>query len=505
MDDLVRRVEADQSDVGRILKALFLPKQYGNNFRLASEGAGVISATGDLSQIFDVGADWAAATQVGQIASTDMMCFAFANIFRAFIYFVHNNAGANYKYDAHSNVNDVIWDTGLNVQQQTYFNDAVVDLAIPGYIAPHGNILYPGYDDKGNTYLWVDGSPLGGATNNMRVTFNLAPITTAGTVSWYYWNGKNASLWETKRFSTTAIYTMTAPPNGGAYMFVVVSNQGESTATTFGVSILGNRGCWSHHPIPEIETLSGNDPDFRFAYVNGIRVNACAFKAQNNSQEIAKNGNEISVTVAAGIPWSYIAAGSSGLSNLQNYRERSNAKGYYGVLLPDTDEDISDFFDDITPWYLAGADPVDNPVQTSFPLAERRPYKALGITAPGVDGRDFTFDVTHCIEYLTNWPIQSRDNPRTSEESLTAAIVIASTMETDYENPSHWPDIMASIGKYGARIVGLQIESPVLDAISKYHPALTIARIIGKNFVLPLEKKGFEALEKYANSKRSRR
>jgi hypothetical protein len=508
MDDLQRRLEADNSDVGRLLKALFLPKLYANNLRFASEGAGVSSATGNLSQIFDVSEDWAAATTSQQIGASDMMCFQFANPLRAFVYFIHNAAGLPYIYDATSlyGPTNLTWPCQIGMVSQSIFTGAVAN-AVPVF-QPHGTYLAPGHDDAGNTYLWVDGSPAAGATNNMQVTFTVAPATTGGVIVWYVWNGKNATLYDWTQFviATGTYVCPTAPPNGGAYMFVRVYNLVDNAVTTYSVQVIGNRGCWAHRPIPfvlEYTTTTAGEP-FR---VSGIRVNAAAFKAQNNSQEIEKNGNEISVTVASEIPWSKIAAGTAYLSQLQNYRERSNAKGYYGVLLPDSDDDISDFFDDIMP---QATSPVGTATGscTSYPLNERRPYKALGITSPSAAGRYFLFDVTHAIEYLTNWQIQSLDNPRTSEESLLAAIVIASTMETDYENPSHWETIVNTIGKFGNRAVALQTSGPgsdILDAISKFHPAMGLARQIGKNLVLPGQRQLFNAMQDYGNSKRARK
>lgn len=507
MQDLTRRLETDSSDIGRLLRGFFLPKQYGDNFRLASEGAGVSSATGNLSQMIDVGPDWEPATTAQQINQTDMMCFLFANPLRACVFFVHNSAGANYKYDCYPITNPSSTNFAMAQGQtvQTYFLYALASpTVIAPSITPHGPVLYPGYDDAGNTYLWVDNSPAGGS-NTMEVDLVPPATTTNGSITWWYWNGKSATPWETQVFVTGLHpHRPTTLPPGGAYMFVTVSNFAEPTSTSFAIAIRGSRGCWAHRPIPDIQTLAGQDPVSYMAYVNGIRVNAASIKAQNNSQELDKNGNLISVTVASGIPWSNIATGSATLSNLQNYRERTNARGYYGVLLPDSDEDISDFFDDIAPWYVGNTPSANGPVQTSFPLAERRPYKAVGINAPLNSGRTFSFDITHCIEYLTNWRLQSRDHPRTSEESLIAAIVIASTMETDYENPTHWQDILASIGKYGSRIVGYQIDAPVLDTISKFHPALTLARQIGKNVVLPLQQRGFEMLEDWANKQKKK-
>lgn len=490
MEALQKRLESDSSDVGTLLRAIFLPKIYGDNLRFASEGAGVRSATGNLSQILDVGTDWATATQTQAIPASDMMAFAFANPLRSFVYYIHNFANDAYNYIAIPNNNLANWPLPIGNTVQSYFLGASADPLLPNF-QPHGDYLAAGHDAAGNTYLWVDNSPLG--SGNMTVTLDINPGGSVGAVSWWYWNGKSATLLETQLFTgASAIYNATTIPAGGAYLFVRVSNTIGSPVTSFTLSVNGSHGVWAHRSIPQlVEYLTvAVDDVYR---VSGIRVNACAFKAQNDSQEIEKNGNLISVTVASKIPWSNIAAGTSYLSNLQNYRERSNNNGYYGVLLPDSDDDISEFFDDVIP-STQGTNTV-----ASFPLIERRPYKALGITAPIATGRNFLFDVTHCIEYLTNWQIQSLDNPRTSEESLTAAIVLASTMETDYENPTHWRDVIASIGKFGENLVGFQLEGPfsgVLDTISKFHPAMTLARVLGKNVVLPAQKGLFQEMQR---------
>jgi hypothetical protein len=507
MEALSRRLESDNSDVGRLLRALFLPKLYGDNLRFASEGAGVKSATGNLSQTVDVGTDWAAAVSTQAIPASDMMCFQFANPLRAFVYYIHNAAGLPYSYTA-TGPGFLPWTAPQGSTTQSYFTAATADVLVPPF-APHGPYVPPGYDEQGNSYLWVDQSPLGGSTANMSVTFTPAPATNGMNISWYYFNGKSATLLASLKVTAAnagPYLCPTAIPTGGAYMFVRVTNLTVVAATTFTVKVIGNRGIWAHLPIPEISTYVAiedeNDGDSVFK-VSGIRVNAAAFKAQNNSQEIEKNGNAISVTVSSKIPWSNIAAGTSYLSGLQNYRERSNDNGYYGVILPDSDEDVSEFFDDIVPQVPSG-----NEELVSYPLIERRPYKALGLTAPISTGRNFLFDVTHTIEYLTNWKVQSINNPSTSEDSLIAAIVIASTMETDYDNPTHWQDIVNSIGKYGERLVGLQTEGPLsgaLDAIAKFHPALTVARALGKNVVLPAQREVFQQMQEYgAPPKKSR-
>lgn len=506
MNALQQRLETDESDVSKILKALFLPKLYGDNFRLASEGAGIRSATGNLSQVIDVSTDWAAANTTAQIPASDMIAFLFGNTLRSFVYFYHNSTGASYAYLAQDEAGNTSWDIQPHCDIQPQFVRANSTNA-PGNISPHGQILYAGKDFQGNSYLWVDNSPLAGSTANLRVTFTAVPaVNNAISIVWYVWNGKMAVpvYWTRRLASQTFDCDQTTIPVGGAYMFVKVCTMFAGTPVsvpTFSVSVIGNRGCWAHVAIPSMYEYANGDDVPR---VNAIRVNAAAVKAQNNSTEIDKNGNLISCTVASGIPWTNFATSVSALSNLQNYRERSNAKGYYGMLLPDTDEDISSFFDDVVPYYNAA----NYDVQTTFPLTERRPYKAVGISAPVAAGRSFLFDVTHAIEYLTNWEIQAIDNPLYSEDSITAAIIVAATMETDYENPSHWQDIVNTIGRYGERVINMQLDGPlsgVMDAISKFHPAMTLARMLGKNVVLPAQRGLFQEMKNYGNSKRARK
>ena len=248
-------------------------------------------------------------------------------------------------------------------------------------------------------------------------------------------------------------------------MFASVLNE-DPTISTCTVRVRGSgQGVWCHRPVSDINTLMAN--------AFGIRVNSATVKVQNNASVMNKNGDIISVTVSKSLPWTNIASGCDTLAGLQNYRERVADNGYFGVLLPDSDEDVSEYYDDIA------ADAARNGTvsQTSYPLSERRPYKAFGITVPVAAGRSFTFDVTHTIEYITNNKLVGQGTSQFSEDSVKAAIVIASTMETDYENPSHWKDIVSSIGKYlpgtasaltsALRIFGFDDIAGLIDGRSK--------------------------------------
>lgn len=430
MEELRNRLEVDTSDVGKILRALFLPKIYGDEFRLASEGAGMKSAAANMSVNYN-SPSWDAATIDTAIPAEDLVAFLFGNALRAFILFEHNPTGANFQYALQN-----LLGTGTAFTLPLFNDTQIVPrnaLATTAY-RPHGDILFPGYDEAGNYYVWVDNGTALGA-NSLDVTLNVGPAGTAGMVTWWRWDGKHAVLHDSTQFAGAQQVYTSRPPVGGAYMFVKVSNA-DATVTSCSVTINCNQGSWGHHPVSDINTLMTN--------AFGIRVNSASVKVQNNASFNNKNGDFTTVTVSKSLPWCQIASGAQNLSLLQNYRDRPADKGYFGVILPDSDEDISEFYDDIAA--ASGRGSAIN--QFAFPLSERRPYKAIGLTVPIAAGRSFTFDVTHTIEYITNNKLVGQGVSTFSEDSVKAAIVVASTMETDYENPSHWKEIVATIGKY---------------------------------------------------------
>lgn len=455
MEELVKRLEVDQSDVGKILRALFLPKIYGDEFRLASEGAGMKSAAANMSVNYN-SANWENATADNQIPAQDLMGFLFGNALRAFILFEHNPTGQTFTYALQN-----LLGTGTSFSLPLFNNTQIVPryAASTSAYAPHGPILFPGYDEAGNYYVWVDNGTALGA-NSLDVNLNVGAAGTAGMVTWYRWDGKHAVLHDQTQFAAAQQLYTTRPPVGGAYMFAKVYTA-DATVTSCTVTINCSQGSWGHHPVSDVTTLMTN--------AFGIRVNSATVKVQNNASFNNKNGDFTTVTVSKSLPWCQIASSADNLSTLQNYRDRPADNGYFGVILPDSDEDVSEFYDDIA----ADSNRGGAINQFAFPLSERRPYKAIGLTVPIKEGRSFTWDVTHTIEYITNNKLVGQGVSQVSEDSVKAAIVIASTMETDYDNPTHWKDIVSTIGKYipgtlkalaaGLRIFGFEDPASFLE------------------------------------------
>lgn len=432
MQALAERLETVPADVAAILRAFFLPKRYGNEFRLASEGAGLPSAAANMSVAYNT-ADWDQVITAGVLPAADFMVFLFANPLRSFILYTPNPSGQPYAYALQpQNIASGVFTVPRAIEIALFPRFATPTTAFQ----PHGQILFPGYDEGGRQYLWVqeaDGAALG-----MHVTLGAA-ATFAGVnwVSFYAWDGKHPRLLQKTKLAigdTDVWLTAAALPPGGAYVYATVF--WVELPTTAAVEIRGSNEVFGHRPVSNIQTL------IQQAY--GIRVNSCSIRVQNDASPLSRNGNITAVTVSRSIPWCNVASSASALSQLQNYREFTADKGYYGVPLPESDEDVSQFYDDI----CESAFRTTTAPITSYPLSERRPYKAVSFNIPVQAGRSLTFDVTHTIEFLTNNKLQEQKLSTTSEDSVCAAIVVASTQETDYENTPNWRDALETVADY---------------------------------------------------------
>lgn len=438
MQSLAERLQTVPADVAAILRAIFLPKRYGNDFRLASEGAGQKSAAANMSVNYNSN-DWDSATVDGLIPATDLLCFLFANPLRSFILYDHNYAEQTYSYDLiDPRTNTTTFLIAPYTKIPTWCRYATPNTAYQ----PHGPYLFPGYDEGGRLYLWCnqaynedDGIPLG-----LEITLNAPSTFNSGVIVQYYaWDGKHPRLLQTTLVAATqtVIYLdHTNLPAGGAYIYATVHNEQYVNPVSFSARMIGMSGVWGHHPVSNIETLIQQS--------FGIRVNSCSLRVQNDASPLSRNGNTIAVTVSKSLPWCNFATGSSALSQLQNYREFTADKGYYGLPLPDSDDDISEFYDDVS----ASSFRNSTWTCTSYPLSERRPYKAVGFNIPVAAGRALTFDVTHTIEYLTNNKLQELKLSTTSEKSVAAALVVASTQETDYTNIPNWQSALETVAGY---------------------------------------------------------
>jgi len=212
-------------------------------------------------------------------------------------------------------------------------------------------------------------------------------------VRWYAWDGKHPRLIQESKSSVgnPNFYLQDAAiPSGFSYIYATILNN-DPAIVGCTVKMFGDYGVWAHNPVSNINTL--------ITQAYGIRVNLASLRVQNDASPLNRNGMIVGVTVAKAIPWQSIATGAATLSQLQNYREFVAEKGYYGIPLPDSDEDISEFYPDIA---QSSVPNTTSSQMFGYPLSERRPYKAVGRTMPVTTGRSISFDVTHTNEHLTN-------------------------------------------------------------------------------------------------------
>lgn len=423
---------ANQDPVGSLVRAFTLPKEFGKGFRLASEGAGMPSAAADLPQEIDVG-DYSTATVAKQLPATQTMGFLFANPLRSAVLYHPNTAAALSRYDAQPayGIGANSFDLGRGMPVRLNMKGAAPSAL--DTLEAHGEYLSAGYDEAGLPYLWVDNHAGEGTAE---VNLELAATVGNTQVRFVFWNGKSESTWGSiiQAIAGQQLFSIAAPP-GGAYMSAYVLN-GEAfdNSCTFNTNTTG--AIWRHRTITNFDSIA--------PIANGIRVNACAIKLQNSSSIDNKNGKIISATVSKAISWSAIANGYATVATLQNYRDRPAENGYYGFLVPDDDNDVSDFYDDICTDSLVG----NTTQQTGYPLSDRRPYKVIAADIPVAAGRAFTWDICHLIEYQTNKKMVEQSFSPYTEDQVAAAIIIMRSMESDYENPIHIGSILSTIGKY---------------------------------------------------------
>lgn len=432
MQAVGERLRSVAPDVAALVRAFFAPKLYGNELRFASEGAGLPSAAANLSLQYST-LDWDNATSNTLIPSTDMMCFLFCNPLRAYVQYQHNPSSASYVYDLVSRAGSTTFFVPLYQERPLFPKYATVATAY----APHGPILFPGYDDGGRYYLPVCASS---STQAFTVQCTTNPTVAGATiVRWYAWDGKHPRLIQESKSSVgnPNFYLQdTAIPSGFAYIYATILNNDPAIVGAT-VKMFGDYPVWAHNPVSNITTL--------LTQAYGIRVNLASIRVQNDASPLNRNGMVVGVTVAKSIPWQSIATGAAALSQLQNYREFVAEKGYYGIPLPDSDEDISEFYPDIAQSSIPNT---TSSQMFGYPLSERRPYKAVGLTIPVTTGRSISFDVTHTIEYLTNNKLVEQKSANVSEASLRDAIVIASEQETDFENVANWRDALETVAGY---------------------------------------------------------
>ena len=432
--------------VMNIVRAVALPKEFGGGLRFASEGAGIKTATAVLSQVIPLSLWDSTVVANKEILATEMQLFLFSNPLRALVHYIHNQAGQLMNYIMQSA--DLTTTFTLPKGATTKIRPRLGNDGTAGVFAPHGPTVFPGFF-QGEIYYPMN------STATWFVTLAPAPATVNGAILLYRWTGRQPQLVSVTAFVVAqAAYPIAITGGVGYYTSEIVNNDTATLTAALNLQTVG--AVWAHRTVDDINTLATT--------VGGIRVNAASLKTSNlaNIQDV--NGNLVSCTMSSKVPWTQVAAGFNAITGQDGFRTRPAERGSYVFLVPDSDDDISEFWDDITQGtFVNSATPM-----FGYPLNERVPYKAICLSVPNGLGRAFSLEVTHCVEYLTNIKTVERDITTFTDDQMNLAIRILRTMETDYDNPVHFGDIMRTIGKYLPRAA--QATAQILRAIGGEGP-----------------------------------
>lgn len=437
---------APDSAVSRLIRAFALPKEFGDGIRMASEGSGIKTATANLTTLYPA-STWGAATADTRIPAGEMMAFLFPNLARSFVYYDHNPSAQTMTYAGQfsqgtTSVNCYPFQT-TKIQPRYYTPSTSY--------RPHGDFLFCG-EDGDSLYTPLDQG------NSLFVTLTPAPGTVNGRVNFYLWDGKRGIPVATQAFVVGQQNYPHVALVPGDYYATVSNHDGVTLAAA--TAINGTSPVWCHRSVSNIDNL--------LTSCAGVRCNFSACKSQNTSNVQDKNGNIVSVTASSAIPWRQYATGFSAIAALDGMSTRIAEKGNYVFNVPDSDNDIDEFYDDITFGGFPGS-----LSQISYPLSERQPYKIIALSVPTAAGRSFTFEVTHVLEYLSNVRLVEKDISSFSPDQVSAAVQLLRTMATDYDNDTHIGEILASIGKYLPR--GAAAMSKLLRVFSSNSPAVGAA------------------------------
>jgi hypothetical protein len=422
MDDL-RGFLVNQPDtaIARLVRAFALPKEFGDGVRLASEGSGIKTATGNLTVQYNA-ANWASAVADTRLPAADMMAFLFNNILRGFVYYDHNPTAAVMTYAAQFTqgaASVACYHRTTTKIQPRYYTPTLA-------YRPHGSILFCG-EDNGELYTPLDQG------NSMFATLNPAPATVNGAVTFWLWDGKRAVPVANYPFVIAQANYPHVALVSGDYFCTVTNNEGVDLACSSAIN--GSSPVWCHSAVDDIEEF--------LTIAAGTRINFASCKIMNTANDQDKNGREVSLTVSSAIPWRQFATGYNAATGLEGFVSRPAEEGGYVFNIPDSDNDIDEFYDDITFGGFPGG-----LSQASYPLSERQPYKMIALNIPTAAGRAITFEVTHCPEFLTNGKLSEKDISPFTPGQVSAAVQILRTMSSDYANDTHLGDILATVGKY---------------------------------------------------------
>jgi hypothetical protein len=435
--------------------------------------------------------NWSQAQPNGVLPATDALIFLFRNAANHWIRYVGAAPGPfGYFWR---------WDL-LNIANPEWFPitgplghyELEPQLAIPNpsdAYHPHGEILPAGVDE-GHHYMWVDSCAAALAVIQVNLTNAPAagPPADEGNIKLMLWaNGKR---------SIAAILPFVVGQNGytfnpaiaGYYSIVIDHTAGLTDLATATVTQVGSIGC----PVFEHHTLAGFIDNA--ARVQRYAITASALLWRNTASFENAQGDMGGVQVGSGLSWQDVANYGSysaiAAAFPNGFESRFGAKGQYGYLKPEDEEDIE---------FKCSAD-ISGDVITNmyFPLIADAPFLVYLASVAPTAGRETSLRICSHVQYQTNdsWAdVQNSDN---LVDSWNEASKILNVLPQFYDNAAHKPSLLSRIanaGKGAMKAVEKIISSPALGKI----PVVAEGAGLIRKLTVPILKRGFQLMGDYAD------
>lgn len=448
--------------------------------------------------------DYSTATVDKQIPAREAMFILRRDAVCPLIYFNCNTGGAAWAYNWNSKRSGTAL---FPVQGGLNFLDPqnATDVGVAGY-APHGTTqvaMKSRLSDR--RYIWID-SFGGSGTVTFQTCDNAGnvinvPATTAILIKAYYWNGVEEVQAGSAIIAAGSNSVVFTPVSRGGYIRFDLFNT-EFVAPVPGVSIqnvrissTGTCGNWCHISINNLANIAQN--------LTAVRNITSTLKVTNASAPGFAAGVIYDADVYNGQPWQTLATGSAAVGLLQTVQTRPANKGYYGFCRV---EDLDDF--EMTSQMSVtnlGATNAGFPLNQQYgDLDQEAPYKVVTfiLPPPGTfpSDRFVNIELSSVIEGMGNNDVVEPELPIASPEQWEAALLVFSSLPSGYENPTHWRDILAAIGKVGSSVTPEIAD--YLRSVQAGHPLVVAASQFAGNVALPILTAGFRGLEKLKRKKK---
>lgn len=485
-----------QSVVDDIVMMLANPRDADRKVRYADSGTGAPTLIFQPQKDFTI--DYTSASADQQIPSREQMFILRRDPVVPLIYFFQNTAGQTWTYNWRSIHNfDDLMDAPYGSSDLQPYDGTIAPAAT---CQPHGsNLVAFKTKRNSNRYMWCDRFNGSGVFNVF--TYNNAGVPTpmpAGktmSLQLLQWDGQQDVIVDHQLIAPASQAAVLTPPNRGGYFRIKVMNGDDSGAITFvKVNSTGTSACWAHPPINNLNNVAES--------VSSERVLTSTLKVTNASAPAFAAGLIYEADVYNGQPWQTLDEGSNQIGGLDTVKTRPASNGYYGFPRIENVDDL----DMVTNMSVnARANQGANSQQISGDLDQDSPYKVVtfilpppGATFPS--DRFLNVELTTVLEAMGNTDLVQPERPRATPDQWTAALLIFSSIPSGYENPTHWRDILAAIGKVGSTVT--PAVATFLRGIQSGPPMLVGAAQALGQFGLPLLNEGFKALQSLKKKKK---